>query len=144
MDESIPDYGTDGVGGLPDSPSTVPEPLSQEVPVGGQGLTAQSPTPVPAKLTFERGGRARELACAIEVQFGKMSCDKANYEVARRFCSRHMLVTSCSVRYSHQAALIKRALEIYFILAEVDLVDTWAIFNKKNMKRTTQRQMVSS
>jgi hypothetical protein len=89
--------------------------------------------------SFTRGGRARELAYATELQFGKLPCDRANYEVARRFASRHPLTASSSVRASHQAALVKRAMEIYFVLTEEDLADTFVVFNKINAKRTKQR-----
>lgn len=93
---------------------------------------------LPGPMRYTRGERAHELAAAIEVQFGKLSHSAANREVARRFASRHELVRNCSVRNTHQARLIARAIAIYFIVSEDDLVNVYTLDNSKQRKRIKQ------
>lgn len=153
-DDTIDDYGTDGQDGLPTIPP-VPEPPDPD-PLGWDpyGLDVIDnldwnlpPEPMnlggpePIKPKYRRGGRARDLAYAIELHFGKLPYDKANHEVARRFASRHKLVETSSVRYSHRAALVKRALHLYFVTLEDDLVDHFVVDNHRNDKRTKQLRM---
>jgi hypothetical protein len=156
--DSLPDYGSDGREGVPTFPPVPPDVETSSdldrtslystaaawnvsdgsLGESSEGSINQIVTASRPALKYKRGGRARDLAYAIEVQFGKMPYDKANYEVARRFASRHDLVESSSVRYAHRAALIKLALKFYFVTHEEDLVDHFVIDNKVNKKRTGQ------
>jgi hypothetical protein len=153
-DDTLDDYGISGQDGLPFHPPPPPTPMqdfqefwnpySEEAlnlvedrsAVGSDHGSLVAPTPAPA---YKRGGRAQELAFAVDLHFGKMPYNAANYEVARRFASRHKLVTDASVRYAHQAALVKRAMHLYFITTEHDLVDHFILDNKVNSKRTKQK-----
>jgi hypothetical protein len=152
-DDTVDDYGTDGHDGTPTIPP-IPDPPLQD-PLGWDPYNLEIDEedwnrepgdfifddPKPLEPKYKRGGRAQDLAYAIELQFGKLPYDKANHEVARRFASRHDLVENCSVRYAHRAALVKRALHLYFVTVEADLIDHFVMDNPKNDKRTKQLRM---
>jgi hypothetical protein len=112
----------------------------------GSGMSPSEPKSRPADCPgnksrnprFRRGERAYELSAAAEVKFGLMKYDNANKEVVRRYMSRHDLVISYDVRASHQAALIDRAMTEYFTVREDDLVQTYTVNNKRNIKRIGQ------
>lgn len=152
-DDTVDDYGDQGLDGQP----TIPPPPPLEMPgfetndnwdhlwpnsglsvMSDEASSGTSSGPTCPKPVFSRGGRAKELAYAVELHFGKLPYDKANYETARRFASRHDLVSKSSVRYAHRAALVKRAMQLYFVATENDLVDHFILDNAKNAKRTKQ------
>lgn len=141
FDEATSEAPTlESYGGTECETETDEETSGEQTPFSNKGQGPSVPTnkSEARPVNFARGERARQLAAAAELNFGALSKNEANKEIIRRFMARHELVTDFSVRFTDRLALSDRALQIYFIRTENDLVNVYTIENAKNTKRHKQ------
>jgi hypothetical protein len=85
-----------------------------------------------------RGERAIDLAWAMRVKFGQREYSEAQRQTVYRWASEHKLVTDPSLRNVDKVKVLRQAVVAYFTVSDNDLVDEFAIFSKRNKKRTKQ------